>query len=1107
MSTPEDPLLEGLKPADLLQRGLDSLKPPSGPGSWVPPKPEELAQLLPQYAIECLIGRGGMGAVYRGKQTALDRPIAIKLLPAELANDAEFTGRFKREARTLARLQHPGIVSVYDFGQTAQGHLYFVMEYVDGTDLHRIIHGPGLKPEQVLEIVAQVCEALQYAHSHGVMHRDIKPANLLLTTDGRAKLADFGLARPMNEESGSFTRSNIVMGTPDYIAPEQLYGHADHRADLFSLGVMLYEMLTGQTPRGAWMPPSKRVRVDVRLDRVVVRALQQDVSLRYQQASEMKTDVDQIRFTPLPGTLPAQVTSLPPAAKVPTAAPGPQPKPIKPPAPGNRTPIQRRKKSGMGLFWAVTLPLMLLAGAYGWLSRRYEVSRVPEEQTAASTENSPEGIATSGLQEVKAVPEEKPKTATPQTSLTKNASPLPPPLSSIPAQPVVTARELTVPISDWLKDARQKGGRLKIFGTWRDQALSLGKAIEFDDFVQVAVGEHGWAARRKGGETYACAWPNLHLAPFKTKDLRAGHMVSLLEQLGNGGLGYRTLWLGETLRRDEVTHPQASICLHPYQLVLALNPEGKILKTTEWGSNTKKGPPADFFEGFNAVAASQDVCVVAKPGKPVEGWDITLGTRTTFPASTLNTVALDSTNQSVILLTSSGSPQVFSLPPRESTVKEQSIPPGLAPVISVKAGRTLYAAQRPDGTWRAWGNSPELIGLTERNGRMLDVDYDFQPGLSRIMLWIEPVSDAERRTPTIATPTPSPKPVQNEDDVAQRLSMLAAQFQTAYDRDILALHHTAVAELDGKYLAAVQRAMDAASSAGQLDEAVKLREEIKRIRDKQALPSYDFETLPESLKKLRFTYRDALTKLIVSRKSDSQPLYDRYEQLLADYQTELTQQKRLDEAVRVKKAREDLSHIRTQNAPPQIGTSPAPAPATQGIALFDGRTLNNWRIEGDKSAFSVTGGLIKAAHQKGSLISTIGPWKNFELNLKVMTEIKGNSGVWIHTARNPSDDKPPGVEVQICNNGIDTQKTGSLHGIKPLTNQLVSDGQWFSLKIIVQDKTIRVFLNGTQINEWTQPDGWRPPPNSPNASLGSGSIGLQSHSGIIWFKDIYIRSL
>ena len=249
-----------------------------------------------------------MGAVYKAVHLALNRAVAIKLLPAEMAADEQFVVRFQREARMLARLHDPGIVSVYDFGQTAGGHLYFVMEYVDGTDLRRVLRGPGLAPEQALVVISQICNSLHVAHLHGVIHRDIKPENILITSDGNAKLADFGLARPTSGETSVLTGTNVVMGTPEYMAPEQRSGQADKRTDIFALGVMLYEMLTGHTPRGVFEPPSRKVQMDVRIDEVVLKALQMEPERRYQHAGEMKTDVDRIRSTPPGGIAPEKAT-------------------------------------------------------------------------------------------------------------------------------------------------------------------------------------------------------------------------------------------------------------------------------------------------------------------------------------------------------------------------------------------------------------------------------------------------------------------------------------------------------------------------------------------------------------------------------------------------------------------------------------------------------------------------------------------------------------------------------------------------------------------------------------------------------------------------------
>ena len=164
---------------------------------WTPPSVEHLQALLTQYEILSMLGHGGMGAVYKGKQKSLDRMVAIKILPPGLDDDdAKFTERFKNEARTMARLNHPGIVSVYDFGETAEGQFYFVMEYVDGTDVAKMIQSSvKVPPDHALAITAHVCDALGYAHANGVIHRDIKPANILINMQGQVKVADFGLAK------------------------------------------------------------------------------------------------------------------------------------------------------------------------------------------------------------------------------------------------------------------------------------------------------------------------------------------------------------------------------------------------------------------------------------------------------------------------------------------------------------------------------------------------------------------------------------------------------------------------------------------------------------------------------------------------------------------------------------------------------------------------------------------------------------------------------------------------------------------------------------------------------------------------------------------------
>ncbi len=166
---------------------------------FVPPPVEEIAQLFPQLEILGFIGKGGMGAVYKARQPALDRFVALKILPPAVAGDPGFAERFNREARALARLNHPNIVAVHDFGQAGTLH-YLVMEFVDGANLREVEHAGRLSPEQALAIVPQICEALQFAHNEGIVHRDIKPENLLLDKKGRVKITDFGIAKMLGRD-------------------------------------------------------------------------------------------------------------------------------------------------------------------------------------------------------------------------------------------------------------------------------------------------------------------------------------------------------------------------------------------------------------------------------------------------------------------------------------------------------------------------------------------------------------------------------------------------------------------------------------------------------------------------------------------------------------------------------------------------------------------------------------------------------------------------------------------------------------------------------------------------------------------------------------------
>jgi predicted Ser/Thr protein kinase len=263
------------------------------------PAPGQLAPHFPQLEVLELIGQGGMGAVYKARQPALDRFVALKILRPRGDGDPAFAERFAREARALARLSHPHIVGVHDFGE-AGGFHFLLMEFVDGTSLRQAMQAGRMTPREALAIVPPLCEALQYAHDRGIVHRDIKPENILLTREGVVKVADFGLAKLVAPAGAAadatLTGIGDVMGTPHYMAPEQVEHpqDVDHRADIYSLGVVFYQMLTGELPLGRFAPPSHRVQVDVRLDEIVLRTLEKEPERRYQQASEVKTEVETI---------------------------------------------------------------------------------------------------------------------------------------------------------------------------------------------------------------------------------------------------------------------------------------------------------------------------------------------------------------------------------------------------------------------------------------------------------------------------------------------------------------------------------------------------------------------------------------------------------------------------------------------------------------------------------------------------------------------------------------------------------------------------------------------------------------------------------------------
>jgi serine/threonine-protein kinase len=336
-----------------------------------------------RYELGELIGYGGMAEVHRGRDQRLNREVAIKVLRADLARDPSFLNRFRREAHSAAGLNHPSIVAVYDTGEdvAADGtpQPFIVMEYVEGRTLRDIVKAQGRLPvRRALEIVADVCAALDFSHRNGIIHRDIKPANVMITPQGAVKVMDFGIARAVADNSATVTQTANVIGTAQYLSPEQARGESvDPRSDVYSTGCLLYELVTGVPPfqgdspvavayqhvrENPVMPSARNPEIPRAVDSIVMKALAKNPLNRYQSAGDMRQDL-QRALAGQPVSAEAVMTDAERTQFIARTPP--------PPVAVRRTdyvPVEEEERRRTGLIWAlVVLALLIVIGVAGYL--------------------------------------------------------------------------------------------------------------------------------------------------------------------------------------------------------------------------------------------------------------------------------------------------------------------------------------------------------------------------------------------------------------------------------------------------------------------------------------------------------------------------------------------------------------------------------------------------------------------------------------------------------------------------------------------------------------------------------------------------------------------
>lgn len=917
----------GCAAKELMERGIHPVKMSStGEMGWTPPTNEELARLFPQYEVQELIGRGGMGAVFKARQLTLDRYVAIKLLPLEVSVAEDFSERFVREARAMAKLSHPNIVGLYEFGHTVEGHLYLTMEFVDGVNLHSAIHETGVKPAMAISVAEQMCEALAYAHSRGVVHRDVKPANVLVDSQGRAKMADFGLAKVSGVDAATWgaTMTGKVMGTPDYMAPEQTRDMAvDHRADIYSVGVVLYEMLCQEAPKGVFEPASSRIGCDPRIDQIIIRAMQQQPDRRFQNIVEMKKALQALHS---PGGAPgnahvAHMHPLPlPQAHTPI---GDAMRALQPQhghaghashSPASYPPAnQSTEKSRSSMYLTVTAVVVVIVGLIFFKLMPSRDKATPESKGTDASQTGKTATAA----------------ATPKIKRVKPTKPMP--AQSLPEP---EGEPWTDGLAEWLSSKKGENSvtlaPAPALGGWRimdRERIRTGRKF----FDHVAVRAHVIGVLSPVWELNAIE-VNGDQRTFQAQ-LRASELT-LRQIVGNDLLDLYIHKLDDSFVLSEE---------HTLELRVAGNHVLVYLDGT-LAADAVVAPPTALRAGFTsepgAIITHLEYRALSQPPPQIAG----------PPSEAL------AFNGHKYLLINKPSMTVYAARAEAEAVKGHLVCIETAEESTwirdqfLKASRStafwIGASRNPGEPWKWSNNSPVEYAdwAPGRGNEGTAAVFASYPGVRKkwmdvgptgsdkvpidgcIIEWGDPEKVATA-TPPPATPMPAGTPVAALTPPMQWLADQELARGEAFKTQVQAPFEAGMAELNKNYLNAIDNLLNTATTAGKNDEVLALRELRAQFGRDANVPAEDEPTCPPSLKPVRVLFRIQYAKLDKERYALAQKHYTSFSTALQGMENAMIQRQRPADAQIFKEKRESLAKLWL--VPPVAMTAaatPAPKP-------------------------------------------------------------------------------------------------------------------------------------------------------------------------------------